>query len=79
MKKFLKELYKNFPELEKSEEDINKAVYYLKDNKPVFNASKEFKSTLKTRLKNIISIKSQKKSSFIIFAIPVFSFLFIVV
>jgi len=79
MKKFLKELYKNFPELENSKEDINKAVYYLKDNKPIFSASKEFKLSLKTRLQNISSIKSPKKSSFIVFAVPVFSFLFIVV
>lgn len=79
MKKILKELIDNFPELEKNKEDIEKAVYYLKDNKPVFSASKEFKINLKNKLKNISSIKSQKKSSFLVFSVPVFSFLFIVV
>lgn len=79
MKKILKELIENFPELEKEKEGIEKAVYYLKDNKPVFSTSKEFKKNLKNRLKNISSIKSQKKSPFLVFAVPVFSFLFIVV
>lgn len=79
MKNFLKELYDNFPELENSKEKVDKAVYYLKDNKPFYAASDEFKTKLKTRLENIVSLTSKKKSNFFIFAIPVFSFLFIVV
>lgn len=79
MKNFLKELYDNFPELENSKEKVDKAVYYLKDNKPFYAASNEFKTKLKTRLENITSLTSTKKSNFFIFAIPVFSLLFIVV
>jgi len=79
MKNFLKELYNNFPELESSKEKVDKAVYYLKDNKPFYAASDEFKIKLKTRLENISSLRLQKKSNFLIFAIPVFSFLFVVV
>ena len=79
MKNFLKELYDNFPELENSKEKVDKAVYYLKDNKPFYAASNEFKTKLKTRIENITSLTSTKKSNFFIFAIPVFSLLFIVV
>lgn len=78
MNKFLKELYENFPELEKSKESIDKVVYYLKDNKPVFNASNEFKSNLKLRLESIVWLKVNKKNNFLIFALPAFSFVFIV-
>ncbi len=79
MKEFFKELYENFPELEKSKESVEKTVYYLKDNKPIFAASHEFKTKLKTRLENIAALKNNKKTNFFIFAVPVFSFLFVIV
>lgn len=78
MKKFLDELYENYPELENSKDSIDKAVYYLKDNKPVFNASSEFKNHLKSRIDWLIWLKTNKKNNFLLFAIPLFSFVFIV-
>ncbi|MDD2907757.1 MAG: hypothetical protein PHH98_03895 [Candidatus Gracilibacteria bacterium] len=78
MKKFLKELIENFPEIEKNKEVIEKVVYYLNDNKPVFNASNDFKNKLKSRINGVISLKINKKNNFLIFAIPVFSFVFVV-
>lgn len=78
MKKFLDELYENYPELENSKDSIDKAVYYLKDNKPVFSASGEFKNHLKSRIDWLIWLKINKKNNFLLFAIPLFSFVFIV-
>ncbi|MDD3145105.1 MAG: hypothetical protein PHV23_03245 [Candidatus Gracilibacteria bacterium] len=78
MKKFLDELYENYPELENSKDSIDKAVYYLKDNKPVFSASGEFKNHLKSRIDGLIGLKINKKNNFLLFAIPLFSFVFIV-
>jgi len=77
MKKFLDELYENYPELENSKDSIDKAVYYLKDNKPVFSSSYEFKNHLKYRIDWLIWLKINKKNNFLLFAIPLFSFVFI--
>lgn len=78
MSKIVNEIIENIPELEKDKKDLNNTVSFLEANNPEIKASKEFKKNLKTRIKWIISIKqSDKKSLFKFFAIPAFSFIFV--
>jgi len=78
MKKFLEKLYDDFPELRIDKEKVDKVVYFLNDNKPIIEVSKEFKVNLKTRLDSFILLKQKKKNNFLVFALPVFSFCFVV-
>lgn len=78
MKKILDEIIENIPELEDKKQEIFDVINILKKNNPKIFPTKEFKKTLKNRLKWLINLKQNKKRNFLIFVIPIFSFLFIV-
>lgn len=78
MKKFLEKLYEDFPELKNDREKVDKLVYFLYENKPIIEVSKDFKYSLKNRLDSYIWLKQKKKNNFLIFALPVFSFCFVI-
>lgn len=73
MKKFLKTLFDEFPELKSDRNSIEKMVYLLNENKPSINVDKKFKKDLRNKVINYSKIKSQKKSNYLVFFAPVFS------
>ncbi|MDD2871723.1 MAG: hypothetical protein PHS49_07085 [Candidatus Gracilibacteria bacterium] len=77
MKKIVNEIIENNPELAADKDKLEKVVNLLADNNPQIVASKEFKKSLKSRIDGIIKLKQGNKSNFLIFAIPIFSLLFI--
>jgi len=77
MKKFLEKLYDDFPELRIDKEKLDKVVYFLNENKPIIEVSKEFKINLKNRIDSYVWLKQKKKNNFLFFALPVFSFCFV--
>jgi hypothetical protein len=54
MKKFLEKLYDDFPELRIDKEKLDKVVYFLNENKPIIEVSKEFKINLKNRIDSYV-------------------------
>lgn len=78
MNKILKEILEDNPELEKDKEKLEKIIIELEKNNPKIVATKEFKKLLKSRIEWIIWLRQNKKSDFSIFAIPVFSFMFVI-
>lgn len=78
MTKLLNEILENQPELEKNKDSLEKVINSLEENNPKIMASKEFKESLKSRIDWLIWIKQNKKSNFVIFAVPVFSFMFVI-
>lgn len=77
MKKIIDEIYKNFGN-HKDFESFKKVVLFLQKNKAFFPADKNFKKSLKKRLNNYIDLKTNKRSIYTYFSIPVFAFLFLI-
>lgn len=73
MKKFLKTLFDEFPELKKDKDSIEKMVYLLQKNKPSINIDKKFKNNLRNRVLDYSKLKSRKKTNFLVFLAPIFS------
>lgn len=78
MKKKVNEIIENQPNLKKDKKVLEKTINFLDKNNPKVFASKKFKKSLRARLDWLIWLKQNKKSHFVIFAIPVFSFMFVV-
>jgi len=78
MKKIVKEIFENNPELKKDSKKIEKTIELLDQTNPRIQASKEFKTSLKSRLNSLIWLKQNKKNNFIVFAVPAFSFMFVI-
>jgi hypothetical protein len=78
MKKIIEEIIENTPELEKDRDLLWKTVKFLDENNPKIFPTHEFKKSLKSRISWLIKLKQNKKTNFLIFAIPVFSLMFVV-
>lgn len=78
MKEILNEILENNPELEKDKKQLWNVIIELQENNPKILISNEFKESLKSRISWLINLKQNKKTNFVILAIPVFSFIFIV-
>ncbi len=79
MKKIIEEIIENTPELEENREILWKTVKFLDENNPKIFPTREFKESLKSRINWLIKLKQHKKRNFLIFVVPVFSLMFVVV
>lgn len=75
----LQEFLDEVPELTSDKEKLSDVIMVLKNIENKEPIDPVFQKKLKTRLENVIELKSWKKKTFWLFLIPVFSFCFIVI